>query len=108
MAATLKASEAQIQAACLEYLALRGYFYFRLNQAGIALPDGRHRSLPKHTPVGLPDAVLVKDGRFIGLEFKRSGASQSFAQVEVAKRILRAGADYHVIRSLDDLMHLGL
>src|SRR5689334_15853908 len=66
--------ESEIQAAILDYLALRGHFCFRLNNIPAVYID-RHgarqfRKLPKYTMKGIPDIVLIHNGRFYGIECK--------------------------------------
>lgn len=91
----------------------KGHFFFRLNNLPVPIgktPAGNmvFRSLPKYTPRGLPDVVLIHKGSFCGIEFKRVGESLSDAQVECARRIILAGGQHHVVRSIDDLQKLGL
>lgn len=105
--AAITAREADIQRTCLDYLALKRYFFFRLNNIPVS-KDGEFRRLSIYTPRGLPDAVVVHEGRFIGIEFKREDGKPSHEQVECAQRILKAGGDYHIVRSLDDLVKIGL
>jgi hypothetical protein len=61
--------EAEAQSTILDYLALRGVLAIRLNNQPIFDPErGIFRSLPKHTPLGLADILVVKRGRAIFLE----------------------------------------
>lgn len=107
MAIKLKVSEKDVQNSCLEYLARKRYFFFRLNNMPVW--SGTHfRSMGEYTPKGLPDCVLIKDGKFIGLEFKGSTGRLSADQDIVRYKIKEAGGDYHVIRSIDDLQLIGI
>lgn len=107
-ARTPQATEAEVQSACLDYLEMKRYFFFRLNNIPAHDRDGNMRRLPKYTPKGLPDAVVVKKGQFIGLEFKSTKGKLSPEQLRIAQRILSAEGDYHIVRSIDDLMKIGL
>lgn len=105
--AKIKVSEKDVQASCLEYLATRKMFFFRLNNIPV-FSNGHFRKMSDYTPKGLPDTIVVKDGKFIGLEFKGSSGKLSDDQVEISRRIILSGGDYYVIRSIDDLQKIGL
>lgn len=104
--------EGNIQSACCDYLARRRLFFFRLNNIPVSevgeYGERRFRKMPKYTPKGLPDVIVVKEGSFIGLEFKGKGKDLSPEQVEIFKKITLAGGACHVIRSIDDLQAIGL
>ncbi len=102
-----KVLEKDVQASCLQYLAMKQYFFFRLNNLPV-FDGGFYRSLGDYVPPGLPDCVLIRKGRFVGLEFKGSSGKLSETQMECGKRIQEAGGDYYVIRSIDDLQKIGL
>jgi hypothetical protein len=70
--------------------------------------EGRHFALPKYTPRGLPDIIIVKDGWFVALEVKKKGTYQSKEQKEFEQNVKDAGGDYHVVRSIDDVREVGL
>jgi hypothetical protein len=104
--------ETDIQNSICEYLAVKKHFFFRLNNipAFSKNPDGsiRMRRLPKYTPRGLPDIIVIKDGYFIGLEVKKPKTYQSKEQKEIEKQIKEAGGEYYVVRSIDKLIEIGL
>lgn len=104
--------ESEIQSAICEYLAIRGRCFFRLNNipAFSRGADGsvRMRRLPKHTPRGLPDIVVVVGGVFFGLEVKRPKTYQSPEQKEFERWVKSHGGKYAVVRSIDDVQALGL
>lgn len=103
----LKVLEKDVQASCFQYLAMKKVFFFRLNNMPV-YTDGHFRRLPEHTPRGLPDCVVIIKGKFIGLEFKGSVGKLSPEQIEVCRNIVRAGGDYYLIRSIDDLQKIGI
>lgn len=105
--AGVRISEKDVQASCLEYLAVRRHFFFRLNNMPI-FSGGEFRSLGKYTPKGLPDAVVVRLGIFVGLEFKASDGSLSPEQKLLGEKLEKAGGEYYVIRSIEDLQSIGL
>lgn len=109
MAARVTAKESDVQASCLDYLAMRGVFAFRLNNIPVPMANG-FRTLPKHTPKGLPDAIAIrpKTGTIIALEFKGTKGTQSEDQERIQRRITENGGEYHIIRSIDDVQHIGL
>ncbi len=99
--------ETDIQLAVCDYLAYKGYFFWRQNVVPV-YQDGRFYSLPKYSKRGIPDIILIKDGKFIGLEVKTPKGRQSENQKLFEEQSKDAGAEYHLIRSLDDLPKLGL
>src|SRR4051812_16746638 len=101
--------EGEAQAAILNYLAAKRVFAVRLNNQPIYDPKrGVFRALPKHTPKGLPDILVVKNGNAIFLEVKRPDGKLSEEQHEFGRGAMLAGADYHVVHSIDDVIKLSL
>jgi hypothetical protein len=105
--------ETDIQRAICDYLALKqnqGELIFWRNNNTAVYDPKRHtfRAMPKYTPKGLPDIEVIKDGWWIGLEVKRKGTYQSPGQKEFQALCESAGAEYHVVRSVDDLQVIGL
>lgn len=104
--------EKDIQKTICQYLFdLKHYFGWRQNTAPSVQKDAggwRFRSMPKYAINGTPDIVIIKDGIFVGLEVKRPGGKQSDDQKEFEKRCLKAGGQYHVVTSLEDVRALGL
>lgn len=101
-------TETQIQSAICDYLARRKHCFFRLNNIPAPLPGGGFRALPKYTPRGLPDIIVIKDGWFIALEVKKKGGSQSKEQKEFERQVKDASGEYYVVRSIDDVKEVGL
>lgn len=104
--------ESNLLAAVCDYLSLRKHFFWRSNNSGVATKgtDGRlfFRKMAKHSMRGVPDIILIKDGFFVGLEVKPKGKYQSAEQKEFERACKEAGAEYYVIRSIDDLIEVGL
>ena len=72
-----------------EWLQSKSFFFWRCNNipaAGRKL--GVYRTLPKYTPAGLPDFVVVLNGRTVGIECKRAASEDR----EPNGRKIRAGA----------------
>lgn len=67
------------------------------------------RSLPKYAMRGVPDIILIKEGgTFVGLEVKSEKGKQSEDQFKFAKNCILKGAEYYVVRSIDDVQKIGL
>jgi hypothetical protein len=64
--------------------------------------------MPKHTPKGVSDIIVVHVGRPYLLEVKRMGTYQSPEQKEFQRSAEAAGALYAVVRSIEDVQALGL
>jgi hypothetical protein len=103
------ARETDIQAAICDYLALRRHFFFRSNNIPVFDKSrGAFRALPKHTPRGIADIIVVHIGKPYFLEVKRPGTYQTPEQKDFQKAAEAAGALYAVVRSIDDVQVLGL
>ena len=101
--------EGGIQVAICGYLSTRGHFFWRQNT--IPVFDVRNRSfrrMPRFSMAGIPDIILIKDGRFIGIEVKNERGRQSTGQLLFETNCKRAGGEYHVVRSVRDVIGLGL
>lgn len=104
--------ESDIQTTICEYLSIRGRCFFRLNNipafnrnegGGITM-----RRLPKYTPKGLPDIVVVAGGLFYALEVKKPKTYQSPEQKEFEALVKKHGGKYFVVRSIEDVQAIGL
>ena len=103
----MKELESQIVSAICDYLSLRKVFFYRQNNFPIWQKD-HFRAMPKFTPKGLPDIVVIKNGKYIGLEVKRKGQNLREEQVAIGKLIMKAGGDYFMVRSISDVQEIGL
>lgn len=103
-----KSNENQVLQAIGDYLTRKKYFFFRVNQIPVYEPTRKvFRAMPKYSKKGVPDLILIKDGWFIGLEVKDKG-KQSKDQKEFETGCKKAGAEYYLVRSIDDLKEIGL
>lgn len=104
--------ESEAQAAICDYLAARRVFFVRLNNIPASYIDAQgnrqFRSMGKYARPGLADILAIKRGRPIFLEVKAEKGKPSAEQFEFCNDVLAAGADYHVVRSIDDVIALGL
>lgn len=106
----LKRSEKDIQRSILKYLKVKGYTAWRNNSVGVFDAKRKTFRLNPYTLAGGPDIFILLDLRTIALEVKSSTGVQSDVQ-----RIFQANwespearREYYVVRSLDDVMKLGL
>jgi hypothetical protein len=93
------------------YLAARRHFFWRQNTAPTVQKGADNRAfrrLPKYSLKGVPDIIVIKDGRFIGLEVKRQGGYQSPEQKEFERLCNEHAGEYHVVRSIDDVRFAGM
>jgi len=102
-----RTKETDIQRAICDYLALKGYFFWRQNTGGM-FREGRYFSLPKYSMRGIPDIILIKGGRFIGIEVKNKTGKLSPHQADFARECVKNGGDYIVAKSIDDVQAAGL
>lgn len=64
-----KKLEKDIQREICDWLAISGFFFWRQNTIPV-YEKGHFRALPKYTPRGLPDILMLSKGRLLGLEVK--------------------------------------
>ncbi len=98
-------AESDIQRTIIEYLKLKRHFFWRNNSGALKTDKG---GFIRFGAVGSPDICVIKDGFFIGLEVKKKGTKQSPAQLEWEKACKAAGAEYYVVRTLEDVQEIGL
>jgi hypothetical protein len=101
--------EGEIVSAICNYLALKHCFFWRNNNTPIYDPTRKlFRAMPQFTMKGIPDIIVIKAGRFIGIEVKKEKGRLSPEQVEFGRECVRNGGEYVVARSIDDVEHAGL
>jgi hypothetical protein len=87
-------TEKDIQRVCRDYLLVKGWFVFHLLQGLGCYP-------------GLTDMVAIKDGRVLFIEYKRPGRSKQSGKQEIFQAdIERAGGEYYLIRSLEEVIKI--
>ena len=109
----LKVKETEIQHTICEYLAFREkqkmLLFWRQNTNAMYDPTkGIHRRMPVHAKKGVPDIIVIKNGKFIGLEVKSAIGKQNYDQKVFEEYVTMHGGYYHVVRSLDEVKKLGL
>lgn len=62
--------------------------------------------MPKFTPKGIPDILILDSGKFIGLEVKRESAKLRPEQAEFGAKMVMHGGAYHVVRSLAEVQEI--
>lgn len=84
-------------------------FFWRQNTApAFDWKSKQFRRMPKFSLNGVPDIIVVKGPNVIFLEVKRKNTKQSQEQKEFEQYCKDQGAEYYVVRSLDDVLPLGL
>lgn len=104
--------EKDIQNSICEYLAVKGRCFWRVNNIPAfnrtAGGGFTMRRLPKYTPRGLPDIEVVAGGIYYALEVKTPVGRQSPEQKEFEANLKKHGGKYFVVRSIDDVIAIGL
>jgi len=100
------AQETPIQSAILNQLLWRKIFAWRNQRIPTPIRRGREiKGFRKADPqtVGMPDIIAVINGRFIGIEVKSATGKQEPEQVEWQAKLERAGGQYILARSWEDV-----
>lgn len=95
--------ESATQLEILRYLRAEGYLFWRFSPDTYVQSIGRYVK-HEYVPNGLPDIMILVQGKMIGLECKKpKGGRTSADQILMQKRFERLGHEYHVVRSLDEV-----
>lgn len=99
--------ESAIQTKICERMASMGLFFWRCNNIPVSTttPGGfvKFRALPKFTPRGLPDIILVYGSTVVGIEVKRPGMTLRPEQADFGQKLLDNGGLYWVLHSVEEL-----
>lgn len=108
-----KVLESQIVREICEFLEHGNFFFWRSNNVPVFSHGNgdnkgtmRFRALPKYTPRGIPDIMVLVKGKFVGVEVKRPGAKLRPEQAEFGAKLVMNDGDYYVVHSLDELAAL--
>jgi len=100
--------EKEIQLAICRYLKLKGHFFHRMNNVGVFDKERNAFRFNHYGIKGVPDIYVYVKGKIIALEVKRPDTQQSPEQKLFEQVFKQAGGEYYVVRSLDDVMKIGL
>lgn len=103
--------EKEIQNNICEWLHFNKYFFWRSNNIPVF---GRNnggkmtfRAMPKYSPKGLPDIIVVHKGKFVGIEVKREEKSVIREdQLIFGANLQRNGGAYYIVHSLDQVLDI--
>jgi hypothetical protein len=90
----------------LKSAALPGVFWTHFPAGEKRSEATRHKLAIMGTKAGVPDFLLVADGRLFGLELKTAAGSLSGPQKLTHASLIRAGAELAVARTLADASHV--
>lgn len=97
-----KKLEKDIQREICDWLAIRGFFFWRQNTIPV-YEKGHFRALPKYTPRGLPDILILSNTKLIGLEVKVPDYWKfTVDQKAIKEKFLTNGGYYSVVTSLEE------
>lgn len=101
-----KILEKDIQREICEWLHASSYFFWRQNTIPV-FENGHFRALPKYTPRGLPDIMIISQGRMIGLEVKVPDYwKYTDDQKAIRDKFLANGAVYALVTSLSEAQNV--
>ena len=102
-------SEIEIQSTVCEYLQRKKHFFSRINNIPVFDQKRKvYRALPKYTRKGFPDILVLWNGFPVFLEIKAPKGRQSPEQKEFQVDCEKQSIEYHLIKSLDDVINIGL
>ena len=96
--------EGKIADECLRYLNTHGWYAFSVPTTGIYDEAKRsYRTRGVFAVRGVSDAIAIKDGRVLFIEFKTQTGVQSDHQKKFATAVARHGGEYILVRGIDGL-----
>lgn len=99
----MASSEKYVQRAVLDYLALKRIFHWRNNSGALRTERG---GFIKFGAVGSPDIFAIHNGVIYGFEIKDVKGRLSDGQKVFQEGMNKAGGQYIVVRSIDDVIPL--
>ncbi|PNX49871.1 MAG: hypothetical protein BV457_00090 [Thermoplasmata archaeon M9B1D] len=106
----MRNEELNIQSSIIQYLRYKGIKVFSIPN-GANFPNHYTRYLMSCSGLtsGVADLeVLLPNGKAIFLEVKTEKGRQSKTQKEFEEEVKKLGFDYYIVRSIDDVIKLGL
>lgn len=105
-----KVLEKDIQREICKWLESEGYFFWRSNNVPVferSGGKGRFRALPKYTPRGLPDIMMITYGNFIGIEVKKPGFWKNTPEQKLMGQMIKQnGGYYYLVTSLAEVVDI--
>lgn len=93
-----------------QYLKDENYFFWRSNNIPVFGKNNAgkmtFRSMPRFSMKGVPDIIVITDGRFLGIEVKRPGQELRKEQEVFRAHCIENGGHYYVIHSLEEAQAL--
>ena len=100
-------AESKIQLEICRYLRTQNYLFWRFSPDTYVQSIGRYVK-HEYIPSGLPDIHVLVKGKLIGLEVKQKTGKPSADQLLMQKRFQALGHDFHIVKSVDEVIELGL
>lgn len=98
-------NESDILRTICEWFRDHNFFFWRMNNIPVfgRSKDGkmRFRALPKYTPKGLPDIIVLHEGRLYAVEVKRAGGKLRPEQKDICRKIEENGGKYVLADNLE-------
>lgn len=105
----MKVSEKQIQDSIIDWLNWNGWLALRLKNVPTPIhQEGKIAAFRKGDPStdGIADILALKTGQCVWLEVKRPSGKQTPNQIEFEKKVKKAGGEYYVVRSIDEVQEI--
>jgi hypothetical protein len=100
--------EGLVLQAVSKYLTLKKHFWIRINTQGqYDASTGKYRPSP-YTTIGTPDILVVWQLQAVFIELKAPKGKLSAEQRLFSEWCKEYGIEYHVVRSVDDVIEIGL
>lgn len=105
----IKEGEIGIQSSILEYLAIKHHIFWRQNTTAVYDTNIKcYRKKSVYARNGVSDIIVLYKNTAWFLEVKSKTGKQDPDQIVFERDVIKAGCHYAVVRSLEDVINLGL
>lgn len=101
-----KPKEKDVEKSICDWLRIKGFFFWKQPSSGFFDTNRKcfRRHVSPYVKAGVPDIIVVHQGRFIGIEVKSATGRQSESQKDFEQELLSRGqGNYFIARSVEDV-----
>ena len=106
MKARTEMSEHEVQTTIIDWLKMKRIFFWRANNGAMSIAHKGKSRFIRFGKKGSPDIFVIVGGKIFGIEVKAANGYQSQVQREFETEFTRAGGEYILAYSLEDVTHI--
>lgn len=101
-----KPKEKDVEKSICDWLRIKGFFFWKQPSSGFFDTNRKcfRRHVSPYVKPGVPDIIIIHQGKFIGVEVKSATGRQSEVQRDFERElILKGKGNYFIARSIEDV-----